>query len=248
MYFIYVFYLKSPPVSHPMCTFCNQVLHMWYTVNCLDLHPHMYMYKIKTTIKKFKCFTNDIKGFEECSPTCPSLCLHGYSGPTWCPLVELYTSWHGWQVDWHLPSCLPSSSLMPHEGHPWLPWPNVGKMPFLLPLLSIVWGQFLSPPSFSSIHAYWCAWCPLVVPYFSQSLGAWAPLPNTSTTLSYHSPSRHGCWCPMCPFRGVSFKQSCIQNKLHSIYYSTCTVKSPTPPTCASFKLFNVLCVYVLYV
>ena len=40
MYFIYVFYLKSPlPVSHPLCTFCNQVLHMWYTVNCLDLCP-----------------------------------------------------------------------------------------------------------------------------------------------------------------------------------------------------------------
>ena len=39
MYFIYVFILKSPPFSHPLCTFCNQVLHMWYTVNCLDLHP-----------------------------------------------------------------------------------------------------------------------------------------------------------------------------------------------------------------
>ena len=116
--------------------------------------PHMYMYKIKTTIKKFKCFTNNIKGFEECSPTCPSLCLHGYSGPTGCPLVELYTSWHGWQVDWHLPSCLPSRSLRPHEGHPRLPWPNVGKMPFLFLPLSIVWGRFLSPPSFSSIHAY----------------------------------------------------------------------------------------------
>ena len=90
--------------------------------------------------------------------------------------------------------------------------------------------------------------CPLVVPYFSQSLGTWVPLPNMSTTLSYHSPSRHGCWCPTCSFRGVLFKQSCIQNKLHSIYYSTCTVKSLTPPTCVSFKLFNVLRVYVLYV
>ena len=90
--------------------------------------------------------------------------------------------------------------------------------------------------------------CPLVVPYFLQSLGAWVPLPNMSTTLSYHSPLRHGCWCPTCPFRGVLFKQSCIQNKLHSIYYSTCTVKSPTPLTCVSFKLFNVLHVYVLYV
>ena len=90
--------------------------------------------------------------------------------------------------------------------------------------------------------------CALVMPYFSESLGAWVPLANTSTTLSHNSPLRHGCWCPMHPFRGVLFKQSCIQNKLHSIYYSTCTVKSPTPPTCVSFKLFNVLRVYVLCV
>ena len=90
--------------------------------------------------------------------------------------------------------------------------------------------------------------CSLVVPYFSQSLGAWAPLPNTSTTLSHHSRPRHGCWCPTHPLRGVLFKQSCIQNKLHSMYYSTCTVKPLTPPTCVSFKLFNVLCVYVLCV
>ena len=87
--------------------------------------------------------------------------------------------------------------------------------------------------------------CSLVVLYFSQSLGAWVPLPNTSTTLCHHSLLRHGCWCPMHPFRGVLFKQSCIQNKLHSMYYSTCTVKSPTPPTGVSFKLFNLLCVYV---
>ena len=90
--------------------------------------------------------------------------------------------------------------------------------------------------------------CVLVMPYFSESLGAWVPPPNTSTTLSHNSPLRHGCWCPMRPFRGVLFKQSCIQNKLHSMYYSTCTVKSPTPPTCVSFKLFNVLRVYVLCV
>ena len=86
----------------------------------------------------------------------------------------------------------------------------------------------------------------LVMPYFSESLGAWAPLPNTSTSRSHHSPLRHGCWSPMCPFRGGLFKQSCIQNKLHSMYYNTCTVKSPTSPTCVSFKLFNVLRVYVL--
>ena len=48
MYFIYVFYLKHPPISHPPCTFFNQVLHMWYTVNCLDLRPPTPVYKIKT--------------------------------------------------------------------------------------------------------------------------------------------------------------------------------------------------------
>ena len=35
-----IFYLQSSPtISHPLCTFFNQVLHMWYTVNCLDLPP-----------------------------------------------------------------------------------------------------------------------------------------------------------------------------------------------------------------
>ena len=38
MYFIYVFILKSPPVSHPPCTFYA--------------HPDMYMYKIKRKIKR----------------------------------------------------------------------------------------------------------------------------------------------------------------------------------------------------
>ena len=101
---------------------------------------------------------------------------------------------------------------------------------------------------------------PLVVPYFTQSLGAWVPLPNNlATPQSYQSPSRHGCWCPMCPFWGVCFHQSCIQNtcitfKLHSMYQCimctciTCTVKSPTSPTCVSFKLFNILHVHVLHV
>ena len=83
-------------------------------------------------------------------------------------------------------------------------------------------------------NAQFCG--PLVVSYFLQSLGAWAPLPNTSTTQSYHSPLRHGCWHPMHPFRGVLFHQSCIQNtcitfKLHSIYF-VYTVKSLTSPTC----------------
>ena len=91
---------------------------------------------------------------EECSPTHPSLGHHGYGGPTECPLVELCTSWHGWREGWHLPSFLPSRTLMPREGHPQLPGSNVGKMLFLPLPLSIVWGRFLPPPSFSSIHAY----------------------------------------------------------------------------------------------
>ena len=32
-------YNHIPTISHPLCTFFNQVLHMWYTVNCLDLPP-----------------------------------------------------------------------------------------------------------------------------------------------------------------------------------------------------------------
>ena len=66
MYFIYVFYLKSPPpVSHPPCTFFNQVLHIWYTVNCLDLHPpHL-------------CTKKNQKLFTVHSSTCPSK----YSSP-----------------------------------------------------------------------------------------------------------------------------------------------------------------------
>ena len=40
MYFIYVFYLKSPPPRFPPTVYLfNQVLHMWYMVNCLDLRP-----------------------------------------------------------------------------------------------------------------------------------------------------------------------------------------------------------------
>ena len=51
MYFIYGFYLKSPPpVSHPPCTFFNQVLHMWYTVNCLDLRPPHLCTKFKKNV------------------------------------------------------------------------------------------------------------------------------------------------------------------------------------------------------
>ena len=135
MYFIMFFILKSPPISHPLCTF--------YT------HPSYVQNTVTTTVHS----SHETKNYE-CSATCASLYLHGYGGPTGCPWVELCTSWHGWRGGWHLPSCLLSSSPLPHEGHPRLPWPNVGRMPFLPLPLSIVWGRFLSPPSFSSIHAY----------------------------------------------------------------------------------------------
>ena len=135
MYFIMFFILKSPPISHPLCTFYA--------------HPSYVQNTVTTTVHS----SHETKNYE-CSATCPSLYLHGYGGPTGCPWVELCTSWHGWQGGWHLPSCLLSSSLLPREGHPRLPWPNVGRMPFLPLPLSIVWGQFLSPPSFSFIHAY----------------------------------------------------------------------------------------------
>ena len=102
--------------------------------------------------------------------------------------------------------------------------------------------------------------CSLVMPYFSESLGAWAPLPNTSTTLSHNSPPRHGCWCPMHPFRGF-----CLNSPVFRINYIQCITvlvqlslrplrhvyhlnysmyymymyyvigKSPTPPTCVLF-------------
>ena len=67
--------------------------------------PDMYMYKIKTKIKSSNASQTpyDIMAVE-CSPTCPSLCHHGYGRPTGCPLVELYTSSHGWRV---------ASSIMP---------------------------------------------------------------------------------------------------------------------------------------
>ena len=163
MYFMFLF--QRPPPNFPPTVYLLQpgLTHVVHgKLPGFVPTPDMYMYKIKMKIKKFKCLTSawhyDIMAVEECSPTCPSLCHHGYGGPTGCPLVELYTSWHGWWVGWHLPSCLPSSSLMPHEGHPRPPEPNVGKMPFLLPPLSTVQGWFLSSPAFSSIHACWCAW------------------------------------------------------------------------------------------
>ena len=46
---------------------------------------------------------------------------------------------------------------------------------------------------------------PLVVPYFSQSLGAWVPLPNMSTTQSYHSPRGMGVGIQCIPLGGFCF-------------------------------------------
>ena len=157
MYFIYVFILKSPP---PFPTHRVPFATRSYTCDtwsvCLDLHPSQLCTKYNNN-KNSSQFTVHMEirtKIYQCSTTCPSLCLHRYGRPTGCPWVELCTSWHGWQGGWHLPSCPQSSSPMPHEGHPWLPGPNVGKMQFLLLPLTIVWGRFLSPPSFSSIHAY----------------------------------------------------------------------------------------------
>ena len=53
------------------------------------------------------------------------------------------------------------------------------------------------------------------------------------------------------PFEGFVFISPVFTIHVHLlvlnyIQYITCTVKSPTPPTCLSFKLFNVVRVYVL--
>ena len=77
MYFIMFFILKSPPVSHPLCTFYA--------------HPSYVQNTVTTTVHS----SHETKNYE-CSATCPSLYLHGYGGPTGCPWVELCTSWHGW--------------------------------------------------------------------------------------------------------------------------------------------------------
>ena len=85
---------------------------------------------------------------EECSPTHSSLGHHGYGGPTGCPSVELCTSWHGWREGWHLPSFLPSRTLMPHEGHPRLPGSNVGQNAFSPSALVNCVGSISASPFF----------------------------------------------------------------------------------------------------
>ena len=60
-----IFLFQShPPISHPLCTFCNQVLHMWYMVNCLDLRPpQLCTNKNKNKNSQFKCFTNTLRHY-----------------------------------------------------------------------------------------------------------------------------------------------------------------------------------------
>ena len=58
----------------------------------------------------------------------------------------------------------------------------------------------------------------LVVPYFCQSLGAWAPLPNnTSTTLCHHSPRGMGVGVQCIPLGGF-----CLNSPVLRINYIQC--------------------------
>ena len=60
--------------------------------------------------------------------------------------------------------------------------------------------------------------CSLVVPYFSQSLGAWAPLPNnTSTILCHHSPRGMGVGVQRIPLGGF-----CLNSPVFRINYIQC--------------------------
>ena len=56
--------------------------------------------------------------------------------------------------------------------------------------------------------------CALVMPYFSESLGAWAPLPNTSTTLSHNSPQGMGVSVQCIPLGGF-----CLNSPVFRINY-----------------------------
>ena len=62
---MFLFQSHPPPtISHPLCTFYNQVLHMWYTVNCLDLCPlQLCTNKNKNKNSQFKCFTNTLQHY-----------------------------------------------------------------------------------------------------------------------------------------------------------------------------------------
>ena len=133
--FYYVFYFKItphfPPTVYLLCP------------------PQLCTNTVTTTVHS----SHETKNYE-CSATCPSLYLHGYGGPTGCPWVELCTSWHGWRGGWHLPSYLLSSSPLPREGHPRLPWPNVGRMPFLPLPLSINCVGLISVSPILLLHSH----------------------------------------------------------------------------------------------
>ena len=59
--------------------------------------------------------------------------------------------------------------------------------------------------------------CLLVMPYFSESLGAWVPLPNTSTTLSHNSPRGMGVGVQHIPLGGF-----CLNSPVFRINYVQC--------------------------
>ena len=80
---------------------------------------------------------------------------------------------------------------------------------------------------FTTLHCVhvpykWQPWnaqfsCVLVMPYFSESLGAWAPLPNTSTTLSHNFPRSMGVGVQHIPLGGV-----CLNSPVFRINYIQC--------------------------
>ena len=66
MYFIYVFISKSPPRHIPPTVYFLQpgLTHVVHgKLPGFVPTPDMYMYKIKTKIKKFKCFTNTLQHY-----------------------------------------------------------------------------------------------------------------------------------------------------------------------------------------
>ena len=65
MYFIYVFYLISPPPPYPThhVPFATRSYTCGTRLPGFVPTPDMYMYKIKTKIKKFKCFTNTLRHY-----------------------------------------------------------------------------------------------------------------------------------------------------------------------------------------
>ena len=86
------FILKSPPspgfpptvyLSQPGLTHVVHGLSAW-----IYAHPS-YVQNKNSSQFTVQSFINT----DQCSSTCPNLCLHIYGGPTGCPWVELCTSW-----------------------------------------------------------------------------------------------------------------------------------------------------------